>query len=116
MSAVFPSMPSVDPCDPDVEGFAHVRVEADNVILELAQGHVVTIPGVTIEKGSVILRPGGPDNVNKVQLILLASEMSYGDDNRDDVAVEPASITLRGNRYMNGLHGAAETIRAERGA
>ena len=116
MSAVFPSMPSHDPCDPDREGFAHVRIEGDNVILELAAGHVVMIPGATIKKGGVILRPGSDEMVNKVQLTLLASEMSYADDNLDDVDVEPASTTLRGNRYRRHLHEAAEHIRKERGA
>lgn len=79
MGHTFPSMPSFDPSGPDVDGFANVRFTSDGMVLELAEGKTVLVPCITIHKASMVIKPGHNDQVNIVQLELLAGEVEVQD-------------------------------------
>lgn len=110
MTTKFPSMPPYQPATPEGDGVAHVRIRGDNVVI-VGNGYTLVIPGHTIEKNSVIIKPGNEQDFNKVQLTLLASEVVYEDDNRDDIKVQPAPMLLHGARYQEGVRAAAGRIR-----
>lgn len=89
MSTLFPSTPPYKPASPEGDGFAHVTITKDGIDLQLSD-HVVHIPGQTISKGSVIIKPGGDDaEINTVELVLLASDVWLDDDIRGEVKVRP---------------------------
>lgn len=89
MITKFPSMPPYDPVTPEGDGFAHVTLTGDgDIVLQLGD-RVVQIPGRTISKGSVVIKPGSNDDVNRVQLEFLASDVWMDDGIRGEVKVYP---------------------------
>lgn len=80
MSYEYPSMPAYDPCGPDNDGFADIKLGWDYVELTLARGEKLRIPGITIERGGMTVTPGSDRGVNRVQLTLLAGKITCADD------------------------------------
>lgn len=82
MGYVYPSMPLVDPCDPDIDGFAHITVHDDppGITLRLRGRVEITIPGETLSRDSVRIEPGGDGGVNHVTVTFLASTVEMGEN------------------------------------
>ena len=73
MSPLFPSQPAFDPETP-ADGTPHVRIAGDGIYLEF-EDRVVFLPGRSILRHSVVVKPGGNDNVNRVQLDLMVCDI-----------------------------------------
>ena len=84
---VFPAQPLCDPSGPERDGFADITFTAAGMELTLAEGRTVLIPSRTIRKSSMVIKPGGPTDVNRVQIELLAGE-----------------VTVRADSYLTEFH------------
>lgn len=82
MPTEFPSMPPYEPCTPEQDGFPYVRVAEDKLILDFGGDHFAEIPFKAILKGSILIRPGDNNVVNRFQVTFLTSGISVDDDSR----------------------------------
>ena len=76
------------PCSPEEDGFANIRIDKVGILLDFGD-HTVLIPEKTISRNTVVIKPGGNDDVNRVQLELLASNILVTDDAPEEVRVYP---------------------------
>lgn len=79
MDVLFPSAPTFDPNDPDRDGMPHVHIEPDGIWLGFGDDDLF-IPAGAIQKNGVAISPGGEHDVNRVAIVILASNVIIRED------------------------------------
>lgn len=80
MGYEYAAKPDYDPSGPDIDGFADIHVHRNSVEFTLKGGETVTLPGLTIQKGTFRMEPGGNDQVNILGMKFLAGKVTFDEE------------------------------------